>query len=79
MQAVIADLALESEAATALALRLAGAVDRDERALLRLALPAAKYLVCKRAPRSSPRRWSAWAATDTSRTRGCRGSTARRR
>ena len=50
MQAVIADLALESEAATALALRLAGAVDRDERALLRLALPASKYLVCKRAP-----------------------------
>jgi putative acyl-CoA dehydrogenase len=50
MQAVIADLALESEAATALALRLAGAVDRDERALLRLALPASKYLVCKRGP-----------------------------
>jgi putative acyl-CoA dehydrogenase len=50
MQTVVADLALESEAATALALRLAGAVDRGERALLRLALPASKYLVCKRAP-----------------------------
>ena len=50
MQAVVADLALESEAATALALRLAGAVDRGERSLLRLALPASKYLVCKRAP-----------------------------
>jgi len=50
MQTVIADLALESEAATALAMRLAGAVDRDEKALLRLALPASKYLVCKRAP-----------------------------
>ena len=50
MQTVVADLALESEAATALAMRLAGAVDRDERAFLRLALPAAKYLVCKRAP-----------------------------
>jgi putative acyl-CoA dehydrogenase len=50
MQAVVADLALESEAATALALRLAGAVDREERSLLRLALPASKYLVCKRAP-----------------------------
>ncbi len=50
MQTVLADLALESEAATALGMRLAGAVDRDERALLRLALPAAKYLVCKRAP-----------------------------
>jgi putative acyl-CoA dehydrogenase len=31
-------------------MRLAGAVDRGERALLRLALPAAKYLVCKRTP-----------------------------
>ena len=50
MQAVIADLALESEAATALAMRLAGAVDRGEEALLRLALPASKYLVCKRTP-----------------------------
>ncbi|WP_250549774.1 acyl-CoA dehydrogenase family protein [Pseudonocardia sp. H11422] len=50
MQAVIADLALESEAATSLALRLAGAADRGERDLLRLALPASKYLVCKRAP-----------------------------
>ena len=50
MQAVLADLALEAEAATVLAMRLAGAVDREERALLRLALPASKYLVCKRAP-----------------------------
>ena len=50
MQVVLADLALESEAATALGLRLAGAVDRGERELLRLALPAAKYLVCKRTP-----------------------------
>jgi putative acyl-CoA dehydrogenase len=50
MQTVIADLALESEAATALAMRLAGAVDRGEKALLRLALPASKYLVCKRTP-----------------------------
>jgi putative acyl-CoA dehydrogenase len=50
MRTVIADLALESEAATALGLRLAGAVDRGETQFLRLALPAAKYLVCKRAP-----------------------------
>jgi putative acyl-CoA dehydrogenase len=49
MTAVLADLALESEAATALAMRLAAAVDRQERDLLRLALPAAKYYVCKRA------------------------------
>jgi putative acyl-CoA dehydrogenase len=50
MQTVIADLALESEAATTLGMRLAGAVDREETALLRLALPASKYLVCKRTP-----------------------------
>ena len=56
MAAVLADLVLESEAATTLAMRLAGAADRSARgdpseaALLRLALPAAKYWVCKRAP-----------------------------
>ncbi|MCF3134943.1 acyl-CoA dehydrogenase family protein [Streptomyces olivochromogenes] len=51
MRNVLADLALESEAATALALRLAAAYDDDgeqERALLRLAVPAAKYWVTKR-------------------------------
>jgi putative acyl-CoA dehydrogenase len=56
MTAVIADLTLESEAATALAIRLAGAADRAatgdaaEAALLRLVLPAAKYWICKRTP-----------------------------
>ncbi|MDW4908850.1 acyl-CoA dehydrogenase family protein [Streptomyces sp. ADMS] len=51
MRNVLADLALESEAATTLALRLAAACDDDgeqERAFLRLALPAAKYWVTKR-------------------------------
>jgi putative acyl-CoA dehydrogenase len=51
MRNVLADLALESEAATALALRLAAAYDdggERERAFLRLALPAAKYWVTKR-------------------------------
>jgi putative acyl-CoA dehydrogenase len=56
MACVLADLALESEAATTLALRLAGAADRAARgdeaeaALLRVALPAAKHWICKRAP-----------------------------
>ncbi len=56
MAAVLADLTLESEAATTLAMRLAGAADRAARgdsaeaALLRLALPAAKYWICKRTP-----------------------------
>ncbi len=54
MANVIADLAVESEAAAALAMRLAAAVDdRDhahEAALRRIALPLAKFWVCKRTP-----------------------------
>ncbi len=54
MRAVLADLAVESEAATALAVRLAGAVDAaadpHEAALRRIALPLAKFWVCKRTP-----------------------------
>ncbi|MDR6977853.1 putative acyl-CoA dehydrogenase [Streptomyces sp. 3330] len=51
MRNVLADLALESEAATVLGLRLAAAYDdggEQERALLRIAVPAAKYWVTKR-------------------------------
>ncbi|HEY9411861.1 MAG TPA: acyl-CoA dehydrogenase family protein, partial [Jiangellaceae bacterium] len=53
MQNVLADLAVESEAATALALRLAAATDADgaqQRAFRRIMLPLAKFWVCKRAP-----------------------------
>ncbi|HWG23434.1 acyl-CoA dehydrogenase family protein [Actinospica sp.] len=56
MRNVVADLALESEGATTLALRVAGAADRamrgdeGERALLRLATAVGKYWVCKRQP-----------------------------
>jgi putative acyl-CoA dehydrogenase len=54
MTNVLADLALESEAATSLGLRLARAFDRQddpqEAALRRLLTPAAKYWVCKRTP-----------------------------
>ncbi len=54
MQNVIADLAVEAEAATVLAVRLAAAVDQatdpHEQALRRLALPLAKFWVCKRTP-----------------------------
>jgi putative acyl-CoA dehydrogenase len=54
MQNVLADLAVETEAATVLAMRLASAVDhrddRHERALRRIALPLAKFWVCKRTP-----------------------------
>ena len=54
MQNVVADLAVESEAATVVALRLASAVDDladpHEAALRRIALPLAKFWVCKRTP-----------------------------
>ncbi len=54
MAAVVADLALESEAATATAMRLARAFDEDagdaDRAFRRLATPVAKYWMCKRGP-----------------------------
>ncbi|WP_405058438.1 acyl-CoA dehydrogenase family protein [Kribbella sp. NBC_01505] len=54
MQNVLADLAIESEAATALAMRLAAAVDASASgddpagAFRRIALPLAKFWVCKR-------------------------------
>ncbi|HEX3468975.1 MAG TPA: isovaleryl-CoA dehydrogenase [Candidatus Elarobacter sp.] len=50
MRNVLADLALESEAATALLLRLAGAVDRGEGAFARIGIALGKYWVCKRTP-----------------------------
>ncbi|GAB7051737.1 acyl-CoA dehydrogenase family protein [Catenuloplanes indicus] len=50
MRNVLADLALESEAATALAFRVAGAVDRGERDFARVATALAKFWICKRHP-----------------------------
>ncbi|MFI8348597.1 DNA alkylation response protein [Streptomyces sp. NPDC085596] len=56
MRNVLADLALESEAATTLTLRLAGAADRavrgdeEERAFRRIATAVGKYWVTKRGP-----------------------------
>ncbi len=54
MQNVLADLAIETEAAIALTLRLARTFEADasdaERALARVATPALKYWLCKRAP-----------------------------
>jgi putative acyl-CoA dehydrogenase len=54
MANVLADLALESEAATVLALRLARAYDAQEdevsAVFRRVVTPAAKFWVCKRAP-----------------------------
>ncbi|HET9042700.1 MAG TPA: acyl-CoA dehydrogenase family protein [Burkholderiales bacterium] len=55
MQNVLADLAIEAEAATLLAFRLARAFDRQnedehERLLTRILTPVAKFWLCKRLP-----------------------------
>ncbi|PXW35190.1 UNVERIFIED_CONTAM: putative acyl-CoA dehydrogenase [Williamsia faeni] len=55
MRSVLADLAIESEAATMVSMRMAGATDAAERGddtetlLRRIGLPATKYWLCKRA------------------------------
>ncbi|WP_435277964.1 acyl-CoA dehydrogenase family protein [Rhodococcus yananensis] len=58
MRNVLADLVVETEAATTMMMRLAGATDRSagdpqEAALRRIALAVTKYWVCKRAPAHS--------------------------
>jgi putative acyl-CoA dehydrogenase len=50
MSNVLADLCIESEAATALAMRLARAYDEHDTALMRLGTAVGKYWVCKRFP-----------------------------
>jgi putative acyl-CoA dehydrogenase len=50
MQNVLADLCLDSEAATATAMRLARAFDEGDDAFRRLATAVAKYWVCKATP-----------------------------
>jgi len=53
MENVLADLALECEAATALTFRLARAYDEDgeaAQAIRRIVTPAAKFWICKRTP-----------------------------
>ena len=84
MRNVLADLALESEAATVLAIRLAAAVDAAGRPARAGAaadrVATGEVLGLQNAPpRWSPRRWSASAATGTSRSPGCRCCSASRR
>ena len=50
MQNVLADLCLDSEAATAAGMRLARAFDEDDNTFRRLATAVAKYWVCKQTP-----------------------------
>ncbi|MGB6007336.1 acyl-CoA dehydrogenase family protein [Castellaniella sp.] len=64
MRQVLADLALESEAATTLALRLARAFDHPEnpaeQALRRILTPAAKFWICKRAIEAAAECMEVW-------------------
>src|SRR5262245_37841004 len=76
MTNVLADLALESEAATVLALRLARAYDEDGEAAAvwrRVVTPAAKFWICKRAPALAAEAMEARGG------RGCVGECALRR
>ena len=83
MTNVLADLALEREAAAVLTFRLARAYDertRRRRCFRRVVTPAAKFWICKRAPtRDRAKRWRCSAAPATSRRASCRASIARRR
>ncbi len=50
MRAVLSDLAIEAEAATATFVRLAAAFDANDQAFGRIATAVGKFWVCKRAP-----------------------------
>lgn len=50
MMGVLADLALESEAAIAMTMHLANAFDQENNTLLRIATAVGKYWICKRTP-----------------------------
>lgn len=64
MQSVLMDLALESEAATALALRLARAFDTPDeplnQAYRRILTPAAKFWICKRSIEATAECMEVW-------------------
>ena len=79
MQNVLADLCLDSEAATATALRLAAPSTRATTPSGGSRPPSRSTGSARPRRRSSPRRSSASAATATSRSRGCRASSARAR
>ncbi len=84
MTNVLADLAIESEAATTLVLRLAGAVDRgvrgdrQEAAFRRLALAVAKYWLCKRWSGHTAEALECLGGNGYVRSPACRGCTGRR-
>ena len=79
MHNVLADLAIESEGATAAALRIARATTPPTRAFRRFGTAVMKYWVSSAPRRTRPRRSSAWVATGSSRSPRCRCCIATRR
>jgi putative acyl-CoA dehydrogenase len=83
MQNVLADLALESEAALALSLRMGQALDHlddpQQAHFARLVTAVGKYWICKRAPAMINEAAECMGGAGMSRTASCRGCTARRR
>jgi putative acyl-CoA dehydrogenase len=79
MRATLADVAVEVEAAMALAWRLGEALDEGDVRFARLAIPAAKYWVTKRCPPSSANASRPTAGPDTWRRGRCRASSVNRR
>ena len=85
MRNVLADLAVEAEAATILAMRMAGATDAavrgDEREtmLRRIGLAAGKYWVCKRATPHAAEAMECLGGNGDVEDPACPGSTAKRR
>ena len=83
MRAVLADLAVEAEAATAVSMRLAASTDAgtdpQERASAGSVFRWPSTGSASGLEASSPRRWNAWAETAMSRRAACRASTGRLR
>ncbi len=78
MQNVLADLVLESEAATLMAMRLAEsfdlrAGDETQRAFARIATAISKYWLCKRVSPFVARHWNVLAGTAMWKTPACPG------
>ncbi len=83
MQNVLADLALESESALALSLRMGRALDHlndeHEAKFARLVTAVGKYWICKRAPAMINEAAECMGVPATSKTASCRACTAKRR
>ena len=79
MRSVLADLSLESEAATVLAMRLARAFDENDRGFARLAVAVGKYWISKRTAAHVAEALECLGGNGFVKNACCRASIARRR